>query len=270
VQVPTPFWLIGCGNMAGAMLSRWLEIGLHPEGVTVIRPSGAAPQPGVRTVTEPPPGAPPALALLGIKPQKLGEVAPLYRERLGAETILISILAGVEQASLRERFPQVRAIVRAMPNTPVAVGKGTTALYASDVDRDAHAVAERLMVALGRAEWFDNEELFALAGHLAGAGPAFVYRFIEALADAAAELGLPEDQAMRLATSMVEGAGALAARSAEGPAELARRVASPGGTTEAGLNVLDSDAALASLMLRTLEASRRRGRELAAAAARRT
>jgi pyrroline-5-carboxylate reductase len=106
--------------------------------------------------------------------------------------------------------------------------------------------------------------LFVLAGHLTGAGPAFAYRFIDALAAAAARLGLPPEQALRLATYMVEGAGALAAGAEEGPGELARRVASPGGTTEAGLRVLDSDDALAELMFRTLEASRRRGRELAA------
>ena len=121
------------------------------------------------------------------------------------------------------------------------------------------------MAPLGHSEWFDDEELFVLAGHLTGAGPAFAYRFIDAMAAAAERLGLPPEQALRLAIHMVEGAGALAAAAEEGPAELARRVASPGGTTEAGLRVLDGEGALASLMLRTMEASQRRGRELAAA-----
>jgi pyrroline-5-carboxylate reductase len=177
---------------------------------------------------------------------------------------LISILAGVELATLRGRFPAPRTIVRAMPNTPVALGTGVVGLCSSDADAAARQQVDALMAPLGHSEWFDDEELFVLAGHLTGAGPAFAYRFIDALAAAATRLGLPPEQARRLATYMVEGAGALAAAAEEGPAELARRVASPGGTTEAGLRVLDSEAALAKLMFRTLEASRRRGRELAA------
>jgi pyrroline-5-carboxylate reductase len=125
------------------------------------------------------------------------------------------------------------------------------------------------MSPLGLAEWFDDEASFALAGHLTGAGPAFLFRFVDAVATAGEALGLTRDQSARLAERMVEGAGALAAGSAEPPGELARRVASPGGTTEAGLKVLDDDGALRTLMLRTLEASRRRGLELAADARRR-
>jgi pyrroline-5-carboxylate reductase len=120
-----------------------------------------------------------------------------------------------------------------------------------------------LMAALGQAEWFEDEASFALAGHLTGAGPAFLFRFIDALAEAGEAVGLPPDQARRLAAAMVEGAGALAAVSAETPAELARRVASPGGTTEAGLAVLDRDDRLRSLIRETLQAATRRGRELA-------
>jgi pyrroline-5-carboxylate reductase len=129
----------------------------------------------------------------------------------------------------------------------------------------AREQVDAMMAPLGHSHWFDDEELFVLAGHLTGAGPAFVYRFIDALASAAAQLGLPPEQALRLATYMVEGAGALAAASAEPPAELARRVASPGGTTEAGLQLLDSEDALAKLILRTMEGSRQRGRDLAKA-----
>jgi pyrroline-5-carboxylate reductase len=122
---------------------------------------------------------------------------------------------------------------------------------------------------LGHVEWFEEEDAFALAGHLTAAAPAFLYRFIGALASAAAELGLPQEQALRLARAMAEGGSALAAASPETPAELARRVASPGGTTEAGLKILDDKDALKALMLRTLDASRRRGIEMAEAARRR-
>jgi pyrroline-5-carboxylate reductase len=264
LDLSAPLTLIGCGNMAGAMLRRWLDRGLDPARVLVVRPSGAPVAQGVRVLTEMPPRLG-RTVLLGVKPQKLDDVAPELAGGLGADTLLVSILAGVELATLRARFPAARAIVRAMPNTPVALGKGVVALCAGDVEADVRQEVDAFMAPLGHREWFDEEELFVLAGHLTGAGPAFAYRFVDALAAAAARLGLPPAQALRLATAMVEGAGALAAAAEEGPAELARRVASPGGTTEAGLRVLDSEDALAKLMFETLEASWRRGRELAAA-----
>ena len=121
------------------------------------------------------------------------------------------------------------------------------------------------MRALGHVEWFDDEGLFGVAGALTAAAPAFLYRFLDALAAAGEELGLPAEQSARLAAAMAEGASALAARLRRLPEQLARRVASPGGTTEAGLAVLDSEDGLRALVLRTLEASRRRGREMAAA-----
>jgi pyrroline-5-carboxylate reductase len=220
----------------------------------------------VRVVTEPPAGEPPALVLLGVKPQKLGEVAPGLAPLLGTETILVSILAGVEVATLRARFPGPRTVVRAMPNTPVRLGKGVVGLYTDAAEASVRGPVTHLMAPLGLAEWFDDEASFALAGHLTGAGPAFLFRFIEALAEAGRQLGLPEAQAARLATAMVEGAANLAADAHVSPSELARRVASPGGTTEAGLKVLDGEEALRTLLLRTLDASRRRGLEMAEAA----
>jgi pyrroline-5-carboxylate reductase len=259
-------WLIGCGNMAGAMLDRWLATGLDPTRVTVIRPSGGAVGPAVRVLTTLPEDEVPALVLLGVKPQKLDEVAPTLAPSLNFETILVSILAGVELSALRARFPGPRNIVRAMPNTPVRLGKGVVDLHGGSIDEAAREAVTDLMEPLGLPEWFEDEQSFALAGHLTGAGPAFLFRFIDGLAGAAEQLGLPSDQAQRLAKAMVEGAGALAAASPASPAELARRVASPGGTTEAGLNVLDREEALRRLMLHTLDASRRRGQEMAEAA----
>jgi pyrroline-5-carboxylate reductase len=263
-----PIWLIGCGNMAGAMLTRWLECGLNPAEVTVVRPSGREVAEGVRVVTSVPEGDTPALVLLGVKPQKLDEVAPSLVPAVGSETILVSILAGVEIASLRARFAAPATIVRAMPNTPVRLGKGVVDLLSESADQAARDAVTALMSPLGLTEWFEDEASFALAGHLTGAGPAFLFRFVDAVAAAGETLGLKPDQSARLAKRMVEGAGALAAGSAEPPGELARRVASPGGTTEAGLKVLDDDGALRMLMLRTLEASKRRGLELAASARR--
>lgn len=267
-SLPGPLWLIGCGNMAGAMLQGWLAAGLDPAQVTVIRPSGRAPAPGIRTLTTLPEDEVPALLMLGVKPQKLDEVAPQVATVLERETILISILAGVEIAALRARFPVPHAIAKAMPNLPVGLGKGVVELLADSRDAGTRATLERLMSALGHVEWFDDEALFNVAAALTGAAPAFLFRFLDALAAAGERLGLPSEQAARLAAAMAEGASTLAAASDETPEQLARRVASPGGTTEAGLNVLDTEDGLTALILRTLEASRRRGQEMAEAARR--
>lgn len=266
--IPGPFWLIGCGNMAGAMLRRWLDLGLDPATVTIIRPSGASFADGVRTLTAPPEGEVPALAMLGVKPQKLDEVAPLYRQVVGEGTILISILAGVEEASLRERFPDARSIVRAMPNTPAALGKGATSLHAGDAAPADRAVVDRLMAGLGLVEWIEDEGLLDVVAALTASGPAFVFRFIDALAGGAAALGLPPEQAGRLAVATVEGASALARAAGETPRQLADRVASPGGMTRQGLDMLDSDRRLDRLVHDTLDAALRRSHEMRQAARR--
>jgi pyrroline-5-carboxylate reductase len=266
LSLPGPLWLIGCGNMAGAMLAGWLARGLDPAQVTVVRPSGTPVAPGVRVLTALPEDETPAVVLLGFKPRTLPEAAPALARAVQPETIIVSILAGVELATLHTVFPAPRTIVKAMPNTPVALNKGVVELFSDSSDAAALATVERLMSALGQVEWFEDEELFALAGHLSAAGPAFLYRFLDALAGAGAALGLDPAQSLRLAKAMVEGAGALAAASPESPETLARHVASPGGTTEAGLRILDEGEALRSLILDTLDASRRRSLEMAQAA----
>jgi pyrroline-5-carboxylate reductase len=260
--------MIGAGNMAGAMLQGWLAAGADPSQITVVRPSGAPAGEGVRVLTRLPEDEVPALVLLGVKPQKLGEVAPGLARLLDPATILVSILAGVELATLHALFRAPRTIIKAMPNMPVALRKGVTELHSDSADGEARAVVDRLMAALGHVEWIDDEALFHVASALTAAAPAFLFRFIDALAAAAAGLGLPPDQAARLAARMVQGAGALAAESPDTAEQLARRVASPGGTTEAGLAVLDSPDGIESLVRRTMQASRDRGAELAEAARR--
>lgn len=263
INLPGPFWLIGCGNMAGAMLARWLDVGIDRARITVIRPSGAPVADGVRVLTAYPGDEVPALAMLGTKPQKIDEVAPALAPILDERTILVSILAGIDGTSLRARFPAPRTIVKAMPNTPVRLGKGVVNLFSDSRDGEARALVEALMAPLGAVEWFEDEALFRAAGILSGAGPAFLFRFIDALTAAGEALGLDRNQAERLAKAMAEGASALAAAEAESPAALAERVASPGGTTRAGLNVLDEEAALATLVRRTLEAGLRRSLDMA-------
>jgi pyrroline-5-carboxylate reductase len=266
--LPGPLWLAGCGNMGGAMLAGWLAQGVDPAHVSVIRPSGAPAGAGVRVTTSWPEDEVPAIVLLAMKPYQLDQVAPALAPILDRETILISILAGVELASLRARFPGPRTIVRAMPNLPVRIGKGAVLLFSDSEDIAARALVTGLMAVLGHAEWLQDEDAFQLGGVLTGAGPAFLFRYIQAFAAAAERLGLPFDQANRLALRMIEGAAALAGASDDDPETLARKVASPGGTTEAGLRIIDEDRALFDLVERVLAAARGRSLEMAAEARR--
>ncbi|WP_302479999.1 pyrroline-5-carboxylate reductase [Sphingomonas bacterium] len=258
-----PLWLIGCGTMGGAMLRRWVDAGGDPALVTVVTRSGATVPPGVRSVTAVPIDAEPATIMLAVKPQQLDVVAPMLEH---VETpLLVSILAGVEEAALAARF-RTGAIVRAMPNLPVAIGKGVTALHTASQNPMVRAAATALATPLGLVEWIDDAAQFDAVTALAGCGPGFTFRFVDALAAAGVSLGLGADQARRLAVATVEGSGAMAARSDVSPAVLADRVASPGGSTREGLNVLDADGALVGLLTRTLAASARRHAEMAAAA----
>ena len=261
-----PIWLVGCGNMAGAMLRRCLDCGLDPREVTVIRKSGAPVADGVTVLTAPPPDGPvPALVLLGVKPQMLDLVAPDLAPTLGEESLLVSILAGVELETLRRHFPVPRTIVRAMPNTPVAVGQGVVALADASAEQAGRDRVEALMRPLGLVEWVD-ESLFDVVTALAGSGPAFLFRFIDALAQAGADAGLPADQATRFALATVQGSATLAAAAGESPRALADRVASPGGSTSRGLDVLDEDDGINPLIRNTLTAAILRNREMAEAA----
>ncbi len=258
-------WLIGCGNMAGAMVEGWRKAGIDLSTATAIRPSGARVE-GVRTLAALPDGPPPRIALLGFKPQRLDEIAPVLAERLGPDTILVSILAGVEAASLRRRFPGVRAVVRAMPNLPVSERSGVVALYSTDADDAVREQLTALMMTLGAALWAPDEAQFAAIGSLAGAGPAYVARFVAALAKAGAERGLDRALAEALALDTVLGTALMAAARGEAMDSVARRVASPSGTTEAGLAVFDRDGALDRLVGETIAAAGERGAQLAAAA----
>ncbi len=252
-------WLIGCGNMAGAMLSRWLDVGMDPARVTVIDP--ASTRSDARVLRAVPDEAPPTMLMLGVKPQMLGEVAPGLQAAT-AGTLLLSILAGTTTTTLKHLFPTARGVARIMPNLPVAIGKGAIALNAMAAVEDYNAVTN-LMAPLGLVEWIADEAHFDAVTALSGSGPAFVYRFIDALAQGGAALGLPADQAARLALATVEGAGLLAAGSNVSPSELANRVASKGGSTREGLDVFDADGALVQLATAALKAAEARNRELA-------
>lgn len=263
LQLPAPTWFVGCGNMAGAILDGWraAEIDLSP--VTVIRPSGKAVD-GVRVVSSvADAGPPPKLVVLGFKPQKLNDVAPELRQRLSSRTVIVSMLAGVQCETLRERFPGAGAIIRAMPNLPVAVRRGVTGLYSSDLDEVAREEIGNLFSALGFAMWMADEGRLAALGSVAGAGPAYVARFIAALTRAGVNRGLSEEIAATIARETVLGTAWMAATTGEDMASIAKRVASPKGTTEAGLAVLDGEGALDDLIAATINAAFVRGLELA-------
>ena len=247
------------------MLAGWLAAGLAPDRFTVVDPYLAEAPAGVKLLRELPGGHFDAV-LLGVKPQLLGDVAPALTALAGPQTTVLSILAGVELASLRSRFPDAGALVRIMPNLAAAIGKSPVALFAQGLDDAGQAAVTGLMAPLGTPEWLERENQFDLVTALAGSGPAFVYRFIDALASGASALGLDPAQAQRLALATVEGAAALAATSPHSPGELARRVASPGGVTQVGLDVLDADQALARLVEATLRGARNRSAEMARAA----
>jgi pyrroline-5-carboxylate reductase len=249
--------------MGGAILDGWRVGGIDLSAVTVIRPSGK-PVEGTRTVPNlAQAGPPPKLAVLAFKPQKLGEIAPELRRYFSGNTVLVSLLAGVEAASLRQRFPGVGAIVRAMPNLPVAIRRGVTGLYSPDADAQAREELNNLFSALGFAMWMSDETKLAALGSVAGAGPAYVARFIAALTKAGQKRGLSEEIAATIARETVLGTAWMAATRNEDMDSIARRVASPKGTTEAGLAVLDRDHVLDELIAVTIEAAGRRGAELA-------
>lgn len=257
--------ILGCGNMGGAMLAGWLAAGLEPARFTVVDPLLTEAPAGVRLLRAVP-DEPFGTVLLGVKPQALDAATAALAPAITAETVLLSILAGVELASIAARLPPCAGLVRVMPNLAAAIGKSPIGLYAQGLDAAGRAQVEQLLAPLGTAEWLTHESQLDAVTALAGSGPAFVYRFIAALAAGGAELGLDPAQAQRLALATVEGAALLAAGSDADPAELARRVTSPGGTTAAGLAVLDADAALARLVAATLRAARDQGAALAEAA----
>jgi len=255
-------WLVGCGNMAGAMLQQWLASGtVAPADVFVVNRHDRELPEGVRQGRAFPDEAAPDFVQLGVKPYQLDDIAPLM-QGLPAGVPLISILAGADVATLEARFPG-HPVARAMPNLPVALGKGVVGMHGARPDG-----IDALMAPLGLVEWIDDETLFDNGTVLSGCGPAFVYRFIDALAQAGTTLGFSLEQAQRLAIATVEGSGLLAAQADAPPSVLADRVASPGGSTRQGMNVLDKDDALKTLLGETLAASARRTAEMAAEARR--
>lgn len=260
--------LLGCGKMGGAMLDGWLAGGLPASAVTVLDPKPSAAlearvTEGLRLNGELP--ADPAVAILAVKPQMMGAALPQLAELGGGGTLFVSIAAGTTLATLADALGAGTPIVRAMPNTPAAVGRGITALIGNAaVDAAGLDLAENLLSAVGRTVRIDTESEIDAITALSGSGPAYVFLLIEAMAAAGVAQGLAPELAQSLARATVIGAGALAESAAETPAaQLRTDVTSPGGTTAAALQVLMADEGLVDLMSRAIAAAAARSRELA-------
>lgn len=256
--------MLGCGKMGSAMLSGWLAGGLSEQAVHVIdpAPSDWLMGTGVRVNEDLP--SDPAVVLVAVKPQMMGEALPSLQPYGGGGSLFISVAAGTPMAAFEAALGAGTRVVRAMPNTPAAVGQGITAIVAnaqaSARDMD---MADALLRAIGQVVRLDEEDQIDAVTGVSGSGPAYIFYMIEALAAAAEAEGLPPEMAMTLAKATVAGAGSLAMQAAEDPAQLRVNVTSPNGTTQAGLEVLmDARAGLAPLIERTVAAAAARSRAL--------
>jgi len=268
----TPILLVGCGKMGGAMLAGWRERGVGPDQVFAVEPSAELAASiraahGITVVATPeelPGDLRPATLVLAVKPQMMDGAIAAYARHAASGALVLSIAAGKTIGYFETHLGRGAAIVRSMPNTPAAVGRGITALAAnSHVSPAQRGAAEKLLAAVGETVWLDDEAMLDAVTAVSGGGPAYVFLLIETLAKAGVAAGLPEDVAMRLARATVTGSGELARRSDESAEQLRKNVTSPGGTTLEALKVLMADDAIQPLFDRAIAAATARSRELA-------
>ena len=266
-----PLLLVGAGKMGGALLSRLLDHGLDPRGVIVQDPEPTGDianlladraidvLPMVDELSEPP-----AVILLAVKPQVMDQALPQVTRLAGPDTLYLSIAAGRRLGGLEKHLPAGAAVVRAMPNTPAAIGRGVTVAIANAaVSPIQRALADRLLAAGGHVMWVDDEALLDPVTAVSGSGPAYVFLLVECLAEAGRAAGLDADLAERLARHTIIGAAALLEHSEHDAATLRKNVTSPGGTTAAALEILGGPDGLKKLMVAAVAAATKRGRELA-------
>lgn len=256
--------LLGCGRMGTAMLRGWLAGGVPPGSVHAVEPAPSDWLRGLGLAPEPPRS--PAVAVVAVKPQAMADALPALGPYGGGGTLVLSVAAGTPISAFEAALGQGTPVVRAMPNTPAAIGRGITALAGNAAAGEAGLVAaEGLMAAVGRTVRLEDEGQMDAVTAVSGSGPAYVFHLIEALAAAGVAEGLPEGLATELAMATVAGAGALAEDSGRPAGDLRRDVTSPNGTTEAALRVLmDAETGLPSLMRRAVAAAAERSRELRA------
>ena len=261
--------LVGAGKMGSAMLEAWLALGLPPASVVVLEPQ---PSRELGTLTSRGLQLNPAITaareasaiIVAVKPQVAPEVVPTLRPYFGAGTVLVSIMAGRTLGFIEGALAQRAALVRAMPNTPAAIGRGiTVAVPNVRVSHRQRELAHALLSATGAVEWVTDEGLMDAVTAVSGSGPAYVFLLTETLALAGTAAGLPRELAAKLARATVAGSGELLSRSPLDPETLRQNVTSTGGTTAAALDVLMAADGLGPLMNRAVAAATRRSRELA-------
>jgi pyrroline-5-carboxylate reductase len=265
-----PLLLVGCGKMGGALLTGWRAKGFAADQILVIEPSPAAStaalDAGVRVIKDAsfiPDGFVPRVVILAVKPQVMAQAAAPFA-RFAGQAGYLSIAAGKTLAGFEAMFGATAAIVRAMPNTPAAIGQGMTVACANaHAGRPFRDLCNDLLGAVGEVAWVEDESLLDAVTAVSGSGPAYVFLLIEAMTEAGVAVGLAPDLALQLARATVAGSAELALRSGSDPGRLRADVTSPGGTTEAALGVLMGDDGLKRLMARAVAAATRRSRELA-------
>jgi pyrroline-5-carboxylate reductase len=260
--------LVGAGKMGGAMLDGWIARGLNPKRLVVIEPQpGKAVKALTRRGLKLNPKGKPAEAsaiVIAVKPQTAPDAVPPLRPYVGKTTLVLSIMAGRTIGFLEKSLTPGAAIVRAMPNTPAAIGRGISVAVANaKVSARQRKLASDLLAAIGKVEWASDETLMDAVTALSGSGPAYVFLLAEAMTKAGIAAGLPADMAARLARETVAGSGELLHRSALDAATLRQNVTSPGGTTAAALEVLMGPGGFDEILTKAIAAATRRGRELA-------
>jgi pyrroline-5-carboxylate reductase len=266
-QIQSTIVLAGAGKMGGAMLAGWLARGLDARHLAVIEPQPsddikALLTKGVRLNPSPKELGTVATLVVALKPQSFRDAGAMLQSFTAPSTLVVSIMAGATIASIGEVCGG--SVVRAMPNTPAAIGRGiTVAVAAQNVSAAQRAVADALLRAIGSVEWIADESLMDAVTAVSGSGPAYVFLLAEELARAGVEAGLPAELATKLARETVAGSGELLHRSELASSTLRQNVTSPGGTTAAALEVLMSPDGMQQLMTRAVIAATRRSRELA-------
>jgi len=260
--------LVGAGKMGSAMLDGWIARGLNPKRLVVIEPQpGKAVMALTRRGLKLNPKGKPAEAsaiVIAVKPQTAPDAVPPLRPYVGKTTLVLSIMAGRTIGFLEKSLTPGAAIVRAMPNTPAAIGRGISVAVANaKVSARQRKLASDLLAAIGKVEWASDETLMDAVTALSGSGPAYVFLLAEAMTKAGIAAGLPADMAARLARETVAGSGELLHRSALDAATLRQNVTSPGGTTAAALEVLMGPGGFDEILTKAIAAATRRGRELA-------
>jgi pyrroline-5-carboxylate reductase len=263
--------LVGCGKMGGALLAGWLKGAAIARAVVVDPGPGTDPFAGdarvlaLKSGNGLPAGFAPDVVVIAVKPQMMADAAPAYREVVSRGAVVLSIAAGKTIEHFETLYGPATPVVRAMPNTPAAIGRGiSVAVPNRHVSAQQRALCDRLLQAGGAVEWVEDEGLIDVVTAASGGGPAYVFLLIEAMAAGGIAAGLPPDLAMKLARITVAGAGELALQSPNESAEqLRKNVTSPNGTTQAALGVLMAEGGLSDLMVQAIAAATRRSRELA-------